>query len=234
MKAVRSAKFSIAILALAAVAACGNDNDNVTNVVTPTPTSLSITTGTNNQTGTVGTALAAPLSVKVVDQNGNALSGATVSWAVGTGGGTLASATSTTDANGITTMIWTLPNTAGSYSATASLANGQLVTFNATATAATRTATSLTLVSGNNQSVAHGTATQAFVIKAVDASGNAVASVPITWAATGGGTLSATSGTTDASGLAQVTLTTSPTAGAFTVTASSGTLTPVVFNGTGT
>ena len=231
--AVRNAASSIAVLAFAALAACGGDTD-VTNVVTLTPTSLSITTG-NNQAGTVGTALAAPLSVKVVDQNANAISGATVSWAVGTGGGTLASATSTTDANGIATMTWTLPNTPGSYSVTASIANAQAaVTFNATATAATQTATSLTLVSGNNQSVAHGTATQAFVIKAVDAKGNPVSGVPITWATTGGGTLSATSGTTDASGLAQVTLTTSSTAGAFTVTASSGTLTPVVFNGAGT
>ena len=233
MKAVRNAKFSIAVLAFAALAACGDDTD-VTNVVTPTPTSLSITTGTDNQTGTVGTALATPLSVKVVDQNANPVSGATVSWAVGTGGGTLASATSTTDASGIATMTWTLPSTAGSYTVTASIANGQSVTFNATATAATATATSLTLVSGNNQSVAHGTATQAFVIKALDAKGNPVSGVPITWTTTGGGTLSATSGTTDANGLAQVTLTTSATAGAFTVTASSGTLTPVVFNGTGT
>lgn len=231
MKAVGNARISIAILALAALAACGDDDD-VVNVVTPTPTSLSITTGTNNQTGTVGAALATPLSVKVVDQNGNAASGATVSWTAAAGNGTLSASSSTTDANGIATIVWTLPSTPGSYSVTASLANGQSVTFNATAVAAT--ATSLTLVSGNNQSVAHGTVTQAFVIKAVDASGNPVAGVPITWATTGGGTLSATSNTTDATGMAQVTLTTSSTAGAFTVTASSGTLTPVVFNGTGT
>jgi len=231
MKAVRNAKSSIAVLAFAALAACGGDTD-VTNVVTLTPTSLSITAGTNNQTGTVGTALATPLSVKVVDQNANAIANATVSWAVGTGGGTLGGATSKTDANGTATMTWTLPSIAGNYTVMASIANGNSVTFNATATVAT--ATSLTLVSGNNQSVAHGTVTQAFVIKAVDAKGNPVAGVPITWATTGGGTLSATSGTTNANGQAQVTLTTSATAGAFTVTASSGALTPVVFNGTGT
>jgi hypothetical protein len=231
MKAVRNAKFSVAILALAVLAACGADSD-ITNVVTATATSLSITTGTNNQTGAVGSTLATPLSVKVVDQNGNALRAAPVSWTVGTNGGTLAGSTSTTDANGIATMTWTLPSVPGSYTVTASIANGQAVTFNATATSAT--AASLILVSGNNQSVAHGTATQAFVVKAVDASGSPVAGVPITWATTGGGTLSATSGTTNASGLAQVTLTTSSTAGGFTVTASSGTLTPITFNGTGT
>ncbi len=231
MQAVRNAKFSMAILALAALAACGGSDDKLTSAVGPTPTSLSITTGTN-QSGTAGSALASPLSVRVVDENGNGASGATVSWTVGTGGGTLGGATSTTDPNGIATMTWTLPTTAGRYTVTASIANGQSVTFNATATAAT--ATSLVLVSGNNQSVAHGTATQAFVVKAVDASGKPVAGVPITWATTGGGTLSATSGTTDANGQAQVTLTTSSTAGAFTVTASSGTLTPVVFNGAGT
>src|SRR5690242_16262860 len=185
MKARRNTKFSIAVLALAALAACGGDGEVLTNPVTHTPTLLSITTGTNNQTGTVGSPLATPLSVKVVDENGNAIAGATVTWSVATGGGTLASSTSTTDAGGIATMTWTLPNTPGSYSVVASIANGQAVTFNATATVAT--ATSLVLVSGNNQSVAHGTATQAFVIKAVNASGNPVAGVPITWSTTGGG-----------------------------------------------
>jgi len=231
MKVVRNAKLSVAILAFAALAACGSD-DHVTNIVTLTPTSLSITTG-NNQTGTVGSTLATPLSVKVVDQNGNAISGATVTWTVGTGGGTLGGTTSTTDANGIATMTWKLPNAAGSYTVRASIANGESLTFTATATPPV-TATALTLVSGNNQSVAHGTVTQAFVVKAVDASGNPLSGVTVTWATTGGGTLSATSTTTNAQGQAQVTLTTSTTAGAFTVTASSGTLTPVVFNGTGT
>jgi adhesin/invasin len=230
MNAVRNAKFSVAILALAALAACGNDSG--TNVVTLTPTTLSITTGTNNQTGVVGTVLATPLSVKVVDQNGTAVSGATVSWVVGTGGGSVAAATSTTDANGIATIAWTLPNTAGAYTATASIANGQSVTFNATATAGA--AATLSIVSGNNQSVAHGTVTQALVVKVVDSHGNPVAGAPIAWTTTGGGTLSATSGTTDATGQAQVTLTTSSTAGPYTVTAASGTLTSVVFNGTGT
>ena len=231
MNAVRNAKFSIAILALAALAACGGDDEG-TNVVTQTPTSLSITTGTNNQTGVVGAALATPLSVKVVDQNGAAVAGATVTWTVSTGGGTLSKATSTTDASGIATTTWTLPNAAGAYTVAAAIANGQSVTFNATATAST--ATTLSIVSGNNQSVAKGTVTQALVIKAVDQFGNPVTGVPITWATTGGGTLSATTGTTGATGQAQVTLTTSSTAGPFTVTASSGTLTAIVFNGSGT
>jgi len=231
MNVVHNTKSSIAILALATLAACGGGSD-VTSTVPLTPTSLSITTGTNDQTGTVGAALAKPLSVKVVDQNGNAISGATVTWVVPNNGGTLGGVTSTTDATGIATMTWTLPSVPGRYSVTASIANGQGLTFNATATAPT--ATGLTLVSGNNQSVAHGTATQAFVVKAVDAQGNPVAGVTITWATTGGGTLSATSTTTNAQGQAQVTLTTSATAGAFTVTATSGTLTPVVFSGTGT
>ena len=233
MKAARSTKLSTTFLAIAALATCGGDSDNSTNVFTPAPTSLSIIAGTNDQTGAAGTVLLAPLSVRVVDQNGNAASGATVSWSVGTGGGTLAGATSITDGSGTATMKWTLPSTAGRYTATASVANGQAaVTFNATATAAT--ATSLILVSGNNQSLERGGGTEPFIIKAVDAQGNAVAGVPITWATTGGGRLSVTSGTTGPNGQAQVTLTTSPTAGAFTVTASSGTLTPIVFNGTAT
>src|SRR5262245_29498011 len=232
MNVVRNTNVSVAILALATLAACGGDGETSVNIVTQTPVFLSVVVGTNNQTGVAGRALAAPLSVRVVDQDGNGVTGARVSWAVPANNGSLADSTSRADASGLATIVWTLPSAAGTYTATASIPNGQAVTFNATATVAS--AASLAIVSGNNQSVAHGTATQALVVKAVDASGNPVAGIAITWTTTGGGTLSATSGTTNSAGTAQVTLTTSSTAGAFTVTAASGTLTAVVFNGTGT
>jgi hypothetical protein len=219
----------MAFAALGALSAC--DSDDFVNVITPIATTLTINAPSDGQTGVVGQALATPLSVHVTDVRGNAVAGATVSWAVVGGGGTLSAATSVSDLSGDATIVWTLPNLAGAYQVQASLANGNSVTFNATATAAA--ATALQLISGDNQGVPAGTATQAMVIRAVDQFGNPVAGVSIAWSTTGGGALNVTSGLTDAAGNAQVTLTTSGAAGPFTVTASSGTLTPIVFNGIG-
>lgn len=218
------------VAALALLAACG-DKD-VVNVVPPVATTLSVVAASDAQTGVAGAALATPIAVKVMDQNGSAMANATVTWAVATGGGSVSSATSTTNASGEASTTWTLGTSAGAQSVTATLANNQSVTITATATAGAFT--SLALVSGDAQSVAAGATSQPFVVRAVDANGNPVSGVAVTWAATGDGTLSATSGTTDASGLAQVTMTGGATPGAFTVTATSGTATPIVFNGTGT
>ena len=103
--------------------------------------------------------------------------------------GTLSAASNTTDANGNATVNLTLGNTAGVDSVRASLANGASVILTATATSGAFT--NLVMVSGDAQSVTAGATTQAFVIRAVDQFGNSVTGVPITWATTGGGTLSA-------------------------------------------
>lgn len=218
----------LTVLTLGIAAAC-NDSTNST---TPVATSLKITAGTDSQTAVAGTALPTPLSVGVLDQNGNPLFGAPVTWTVIDNAGFVSSTVSSSDANGLATTIWTLGNLAGVDSVQASIGTGVPVTFIATVKAGAFA--SLNLVSGNTQSVTAGATTQPLVVRAVDQFGNAVSGVPITWTTTGGGTLSAASSTTDASGQAQVTLTTNGTAGAYTVVASSGTATPVTFNGAGT
>jgi adhesin/invasin len=225
---IRSARAVVGVASLILLGACG-DKD-VVNVIPRVATSLTVSTASQGQTGVAGAALATPISVRVLDQNGNAMSGVTVSWAAGTNSGSVASASSVSDANGDATVVWTLGNTAGANTLTASLANGATATINATGTAGVFA--TLSIVSGDAQSVTAGAVTQAMVVKAVDANGNVVAGVPIAWTTTGGGTLSAATGTTDANGLAQVTLTTSGTAGAYTVVGTSGTQT-VTFNGSG-
>src|SRR5205807_4760746 len=99
-------------------------------------------------------------------------------------------------------------------------------------------ATQLLLVSGNNQSATVGTAlSMPFVVAAQDANGNPVSGVAIAFAvATGGGTLSATSVTTNAMGQAQSTLSVGTTAGTNTVTATKAGLTgsPITFTTSGT
>ncbi|NDI02182.1 MAG: hypothetical protein EBY57_10415, partial [Actinobacteria bacterium] len=90
----------------------------------------------NNQTATVGSAVATAPSVIVTDAQGNAVQGTSVTFAVASGGGSLApSGTVTTDASGIATSpAWTLGTTAGSntLTATSSGLTGSPVTFTAT------------------------------------------------------------------------------------------------------
>jgi hypothetical protein len=80
----------------------------------------------------------------------------------------------------------------------------------------------LVIVSGNDQSGIVSTALpQPFVVKAADTAGVGVAHIAITWALSGGGgSLSATTDTTDNSGNAKVTLTFGGVAGTRTITAS--------------
>ncbi|MEP6495120.1 MAG: Ig-like domain-containing protein [bacterium] len=230
---IRSARLFSATLATAIVAtmaACGSDDN--TNTAPLVATTVTINTGSNGQSGTVGQALALPISVHVVDQDGNAFSGATIAWTVLSNGGTVPAATSTTNATGDATAVWTLGNAPGADSLRADLGNGSSVIITATATVGSLT--SLTKVSGDAQTVAGGSVAQPFVVKAVDGGGNALANIAVAWVATGAGTLSASTATTDATGVAQVTLTTVAGPGTYTVSATSGTAAAVTFTVTGT
>ena len=80
----------------------------------------------------------------------------------------------------------------------------------------------LVIVSGSGQSGdVNAALPQPIVVQALDGANKSVSGVPITWTVTGGGSLSATSNTTDKDGNASVTWTLSPTAGAQIVTATS-------------
>ena len=100
---------------------------------TPVATTLIRVSG-NNQSAEVGKPLANALVVQVNDQNGDPLSGVSVSFT--TTGGTLSSPTATTDSNGRTSVTITMPSNAGSVTITARVSGLTDVTFTATATPA--------------------------------------------------------------------------------------------------
>ena len=75
----------------------------------------------DNQTGGVSTALPNPFVVQVNDQNGDALSGVSVTFAVISGGGTLSDTSVTTGADGRASATLTLGSTAGTNTARASV-----------------------------------------------------------------------------------------------------------------
>jgi adhesin/invasin len=92
-------------------------------------------------------------------------------------------------------------------------------------------ATSLSLVSGNSQSTTVGLAAAApLIVSVADQNGSPLANATVTWAvASGGGTLSSTSTTTDSNGQAQITYTAATTAGTASVTATVDALSAVTF-----
>ena len=191
----------------------------------------------NNQTATVNTAVAVAPSVTIKDNNNNPINGASVTFAVASGGGSITGATATTNASGIATVgSWTLGSTAGTNTLTASSAGaiGSPVTFTATGTAGAPATVAIN--AGNNQTAVAGTAVAIPPSVLVqDAVGNPVAGLAVTFAvASGGGSVTGGSATTNASGIATVgSWTLGTTIGANTLTATAGSLAPVTFTATG-
>ena len=192
----------------------------------------------NDQTATVSTVLDDPFVVEVQDQNGDVLSGATVTFAVTIGNGTLSDTSVTTDSNGRAESTLTLGSTAGSNRAVASVSGiTQTRTFNATGTAVVLVATSIARISGNSQSAVVSTElSDPFVVQVNDQNGDAFSGAVVTFAvASGGGSLSDTSVTTGADGRAEATLTLGSAVGTNTVTATASGITgSITFTATGT
>ena len=195
------------------------------------PHSLTKVSG-NGQGGQAGEPLAKPFVVSVLDQNGAAFAGAVVAFSVTAGGGMLSATTATTDASGRARTTLTLGNDAGTNTVAATVAGLGTVTF--TATAIKQTPHSLTKVSGDGQQGQAGEQlAKPFVVSVLDQNGAAFAGASVTFSVTaGGGTLSATTATTDAKGRAATRLTLGNDAGTNTVTATVEGLEPVTFTAT--
>ncbi|MBK8006658.1 MAG: hypothetical protein IPK12_22970, partial [Gemmatimonadetes bacterium] len=199
-----------------------------------TATTIALNAG-NNQTATVGTAVAVAPSVRVSDANGNPVSGVSVSFTTGggatfTGGGT--SAAVATNAQGVAAPgAWILGTTAGGYGLTADVPGlaGTPVSFSATATAGA--AATVTKQAGDGQVADAGSAVAvAPSVLVADQFGNPVSGAGVTFAVTaGGGTVVPTTALpTSAQGVATVTSwTLGATAGANTLSATVGALPPV-------
>ena len=99
------------------------------------PHSLRPVSGLEHQ-GPAGGDLADPFVVLVLDQNGEPVAGAQVTFAVTAGGGTLSVETATTDENGRAATTLTLGSQPGTNTVVASVKDLEPVTFTATARAA--------------------------------------------------------------------------------------------------
>lgn len=119
--------------ALKAQAGSGAATATATGILSAGST-LTVASG-DNQLGLAGTALVAPVGVRVRTANGRDVAKVAVAWAVATGGGQLASDTTLTGPNGVASVAWTLGAVAGPQTVTASDAalTPASVTFSATA-----------------------------------------------------------------------------------------------------
>jgi Bacterial Ig-like domain (group 1) len=215
---------------IAVGSACGKD---AATTQVSVATSIVANAGSSGQTGAISGMLAAPISVHVTNQGATAMSGAIVTWSVVAPGGSIDSATSTTNSNGDAITHWTLGSIVGAQSLKATIVGGSFVSITANAVAGASTL--LAKVSGDAQTVAGaGTVSAAMVVKLTDALGNPVIGATITWASGSGGTLSATSTTTDATGRAQITVTTAATARLYSIGATASGIVAVTFTMTGT
>jgi plastocyanin len=124
---VRAALATIALSTTFTLTATQAPTDN-------TPAAIEISSG-NNQSAIVGGSLPAPLAVVVRNAASEALSGITVTWTVTQGGGSVGSATSTTNAQGIASTTYTVGGSAGSEQIEAAVQSDASLTQTFTATA---------------------------------------------------------------------------------------------------
>ena len=184
------------------------------------------------QSATVGTQLPAPLAVKATDRHGNVVPDVTVAWTMIGGGGSVSAAQTRTDESGVASVQVTLGVLAGNNAVRASVAGLDPVTFTATGTAGSPT--SLTMVSGENQQGLVDTQLgNALVVRVVDAHGNNVPGVTVTWSpGVNSRPLSPAPGVTDASGISAALWRLGAQAGAATAIASVAGVSPVTFHAT--
>lgn len=169
---------------------------------------VAVTAG-NNQTGAVGSALPASLQVRVTDEYGNTVSGASVQWS--TSNGSANPSNSQTASNGRASTTWTLGTTLGSQSLQANVSGAGSVTFNATAEAGPPTA--LAITGGNGQTGTVGAALGSpLEVEVTDAYGYPVGGVTVTWSPASG-SASPPNSSTGSDGLATTVWTLGPTAG---------------------
>ncbi len=171
------------------------------------PTQIAVNAG-DNQSVPIGTAVPIKPSVIVRDMANNPVSGVSVTFAIGGGGGSLTGVSQMTNAEGVATVgSWTLGSTPGTnnntLTATSTGLSGSPITFVATARAIP---TQMAILAGNNQTFTTGALTPvapAVIVR--DVVNLPVEGVQVTFAVTsGGGTVLAGVQTTNAQGVATV------------------------------
>jgi adhesin/invasin len=164
-----------------------------------------VTSAGDLQSAVVGTAVATDPAVRAEDQFGNPVPGASISFAVSGGGGSVAGPAQLTNGAGVATVgSWTLDTTAGTDTLTATLSGLTPVTFTATGIAGA--ATQIAQLAGDGQAAVVNTilpTAPAVIVR--DQFNNPVPGVGVSFAPdSGGGSVTGASPLTDTTGVARV------------------------------
>jgi hypothetical protein len=187
---------------------------------------VSVSAG-NNQSGVVGTTLPTALQVLVSNPyTGATYSGVSVSFSDGGKGGTFSPASATTNSSGIATSTYTLPQSVGLLTLTASSAGFASTQFSATANSGTPA--SITVGGANQLATAGSPLPAPITCNVKDSAGNLVPGVIVSFTDNGaGGTFSNPNPTTNSSGKVSVTYLTSTKSASVKITVSVTGVTPV-------
>lgn len=204
----------------------------------PDPSLLQIVAG-DGQTAEVGSAVPVRPRIRVLDEDDDPIAGVAVTFAVVLGGGSVAGTSAVTNGSGEAEAGgWTLGTAAGENGLRASVSGVSPVTFQATGAAGAPV--SIAPTAGDGQTATAGDDVPVPpAVRVADAFGNPVPDVAVTFAvASGGGSVSGGSQTTDAAGAAAVgawTLGAAPGTNTLTATAAGDGISgnPVGFTATG-
>ena len=216
---------SLVVAAVLILVGC-KEGDNLLLPSEGEPASIEVIRG-DGQSGRVGDPLAEPLIVQVSDSRNRPVEGATVVFELtpANPGAELVPDTATTDANGEASARLVLGTTVGRQSGQAKVIMDSRTiapTVSFTATAVSESASSMVAVAGQDQTGrVSAPLPERLVVQVTDGFGNPTEGVPITWEASGGGTVSEATTSTDDQGRASVQRVLGPAVGAQTTIASS-------------
>lgn len=200
-------------IACTGLAACSGNDLTLPNLTDPAQ--IQVLSG-DGQTGSVGSQLADPLVVRVLDSRDRPVSGAKVAFVAGFGaiGSVVDPDTATTDTDGRASARWALGSATGSQALEVMVVGNAEVSAAISAVAGVGVAASIAKVSGDNQSATAGSPlADSLVVRALDAGGQPVAGVTVSWAPVGGGSVSAPNSVTRSDGLTGVLRVLGPMAG---------------------
>jgi hypothetical protein len=203
-------------LSIAAVMACSDNTGPQPRI----PTELR--TETSTYTGTPGFPIADPVTVRLVDRNGNGVPGFTIDFAVVSGAGSATPSSAVTDAQGYASAQWVLGEVEGEQELRATVHDMSIGGVAIRADAKFGTEASLVAVSSLDLGTVIGACrvVQDVTVKAVDKTGAPVANVFVDFTADAGGVMNPAIATTDASGVAMSSWTPGTGGGVQNVTAS--------------
>lgn len=189
----------------------------------------------NAQVGVVGHELSEPITVRVTDQDGNALPDITINWGIVQGGGSVQPASSVTDDKGIARTTWTLGSVLGTNHVIEAVA-GASVRAEIGATVALPPSAAMTKTNGDGQTGAVTTPlADALEVRLVTSEGAPISGAAVSWSASSAsGTVAPQAALTDSDGRASALFTLGRSAGAHQISAHIGDLPAVTFAVTAT